>query len=455
MRLITEFGFLVKRTFTLWWRYLPQVGLCLITGWVFYQAGMVAAAAFGNRYAIWAFISFALGAAAQVLGIIFAILVLKRAMLPARRTRAEKQLTNSGIPSTVFAHERSLDVALLAIGPMLGIYAVWGLVDDMISEAFYWIVIFHGLEVDEWWFSRSADRLPFYVGVGGVALLARIGYGWLTRNAKSSWWRVPMIVLESLWVFSFFLLTLVGVAQLSGWFLRTRLSSSLEEFWIRFLAALPDLSLPFGWTLPQVFSDALIWLTETFLPGIWQGIMLPMMWLALVAVVFGWREFRARDLLSPTLQSRMAPTSQTQGPLQRVINLVVADWREKYLPVFHCFRLIWGSGPYVLGAFLILAALIDLGDFYLGEQLAITFRSGSEVQLYRYFSFTKFVPYLLFTSLSVCLYAATFDRGLADVLERINGDSSNDLPEIVSDKRVMDIDAHVVDAELGRANDLL
>lgn len=419
MSLIREFLALARRTLGLWARNLPRIGTWLLLGWLLYSVCLLTSALIGSRWAPLGAIIFVVGVTFNVLGVVFAIHELKPGLSSIRliRERGPGQLEH--VPEPVFADERRVDVAVLTIGPVLAVYAVWGLVDSMIRDGFLWNTVISSIwNASDWSINRSPDRFWTYLWLGVVALLGRMVWARLFRRRTSPWWRVPVIFLEGLWTFATFFIILIGAQELVIWIRQRRFWREGETAWYKFLEQLPDIRLPFDLTLPQALKQLTIWINESVFPGLWSGIALPLMWLAIVAIVFGWREFRARELLGRHVRARTELMERAHGDfmatLGRLFNVVTADLRDKYLPLVYAFRLIWRSGPYVLGSYLVLSALVDWGAVELHVALFRVFAADSEGNILRSFIWLEALRELISLSLLTCLYAATFDRGLAD-----------------------------------------
>ncbi|RMB61842.1 hypothetical protein [Tessaracoccus antarcticus] len=445
MLLIREFDVLVHEMWRLWARFLPQVGTWLALGWLLQTASNMASAMMGAAWGPLAIIVFVLGVTARVVSVILAILSLEPGLPTTRGLRAGSEAPNPSLPTTVTRTERPLEVALLTVGPVLGVYAVWGVVDEMIREGFLWNTVFRRFGNDEWSIGVSAEWLPTYLAVGVAALLLRTLWGRLVRDRTSAWWRVPLLFLEGLWVFATFFIVLIALREVRIWLLGVNIWRQGQHARHRFLEWLPEMSLPFNLTLPEAVARFSHWLVEVFVPGVWLGIALPLVWLALVAIVFGWREFRVRDLVPERLRSRRRRPLPGAAPqptsFSRAVQFLTEDVRMKYLPLGHAFRLIWRSGPFLLGAFLMLAALLAAGRSASAALLSVTFAAGTQSDMFLAFNAIDFVVETVFTSLALCLYAATFDRGLADTI----GASSAEFeaPEDV----ILDEEGHDVERE--------
>lgn len=419
MSLIREFAALVRSMFGLWVRFIPRIGTWLVLSWLLYSICLMTSALIGNRWAPLGAIVFVVGVTFNVLGVIFAIHELKPGIRSIEMIRRRGQPDLEHIPEPVFVDERRVDVAVLTIGPVLAVYAVWGIIDGMIRDGFLWNTVIRSIwNSSEWSISRNPDRFWSYLWMGVVALVGRMVWARLFQKRKSPWWRVPLIFLEGLWTFATFFIILLGAEQAAIWVMQRRFWRDGETAWHQFLDWLPDFRLPFDLTLPEALNQLGIWLGESVLPGLWSGIALPLMWLAIVAIVFGWREFRARELLGQHVRARTELLEDSHGDfmatLGRLFNVVTADLRDKYLPLVYAFRLIWKSGPYVLGSYLVLTTLVNWGAVELHTALFRIFAADTEANILRSFIWLEALREVISLSLLTCLYAAAFDRGLAD-----------------------------------------
>ena len=192
---------------------------------------------------------------------------------------------------------------------------------------------------------------------------------------------------------------------------------------------LPDLSLPFDLTLPRVVAEVGHWFWHSLLPGVGTAILLPLVWLALTATVFGWQQRSARDLVAGTpleghatrVTERLSRGRHT-APWRagrRSLDILTGDLRTKYLPVVHALRLVIRAGPRFLGAYLVLATLLatlqdisaPLIDVAVGPQSVAVSLATQPI--------SDLAVDLVFTTLSVALYVAAVDRVFAEVSGRI------------------------------------
>ncbi len=433
MPLLRELLRLSRATVHMWLRFFPVLGIALGIGWIIYTLGLVGSATLGTTADPLPSIVFALGVCGSVVGMIMAIAALKPGMqAPGLLVARPEALTDDGpVPREVFKQERPVEIALTTIGPVMAVYAVWALLDQMIRDGLLWNMMLQGYGNPTWSVSLAADRFPTYLAVGVGALVLRIVWGAITRR-RSSWWRAPLVFFEGLWTaMSFFVvLGLLNIVQ--EWMWTREFYAVLERGWYDFIASLPQLRLPFDTTLPEAVLVVSRWVSESLLPGIWIGVVLPLMWLTVTAMVFGWREFNLKDLLKRETRERVEQRLQwtQRSTSYRILSrfgFLVDDLRTKYIPLIHAWRLVWRAGPFLLGAFLILSALLAALGHLLGTiALEITSRIDQTIALLA----ADFAARVLLASLSVCLYAVAFDRSVKEALHLAPPAGSSDLSSL-------------------------
>lgn len=416
MPLLTELRVLAHRTVRVWLHHFPQLTIILGCGWIVYTVCVAASATLGTRADPLPSILFAIGVCAQVVSVILAIVSLKPSLvspdlIEQQRDRMPDDLP---IPKEVFKQERPVDVAIAAIGPVLAIYVVWELLDDMIRDGMLWNIMLQGLGNPTWSVSLAPDRFPAYLIVGLTALVLRVLWTRLAKN-RSSWWRAPVVLFEGTWTaMSFFIL--LGVYRVvMEWVWSREFYRQLDRLWYGFISWLPPIPLPDGSTLPEAVVNFTNWISETLIPEIWMGIVLPLMWLSVTAMVFGWRRFDVRDLLDRTSRERAeaAMNRSKSWLLLSRLGFLVKDLREKYLPLIHCWRLMWRAGVFILGAFLMLAAVLTVLSYLMGTAVLELI---SRIDQTAAFLSADLVGRVIMPSLTISLYAVTFDRSIKEIL---------------------------------------
>lgn len=338
MRVATEAIRLLSDAAALWWTRLVPLTTAYVFGFALHLLGLRLSVVLGPGHQVLATLVFVLAVLAQVSALVL--------MLWLCRPPEDE--------------ETALDVAALAIGPFLAVYALWGLVDDEVYALFAAnIAVNGGAGPDQW--SINLRWWQLYLGLAVVAWLLRQAVAVATRRRR---WRPLLllgVVLEGIWTFASALALLALIGRTLAWLSSRAVWQAVVGGWSGFLAVLPDVALPFDLTLPEALQTLATWLVGTLVPGLWNAVLLPLVWWALAAVVFGWREVDAPAAVAGTVVARL-PSRWRTGPwgafLHRIGVLLTGDLRTKYLPVLRAFRLLWATGPAFLAAYLVVATVV-------------------------------------------------------------------------------------------------
>ncbi len=384
----------------LWWRRLPQLVLLFATAFGLHLLGLNLSVRLGPDHQITATVVFVLAVLAEVGALVI--------MLWLCRPAGDE--------------ETALDVAALAIGPFLAVYALWGLVDDEVYALFAANIAVSGLGgTDEW--SVNLQWLGFYLVLAMVAWALRQLVGLASRRRPARPLLLLGVILEGTWTFASALALLSGLGRVVDWVTSRAVWQGLSSAWYAILDALPDLRLPFDLTLPEALHALAEWVTLTLVPGVWAAVLLPLMWLALTAVVFGWREVDARTVAAGTLAevahervSTRWRTGRWRSLLHRVGLLVTGDLRTKYLPVLHAFRLLWSTGPAFLAAYLVVATAVETARSWATLSLA-RLLGPRDPSLALASSWAEELAIgSIFTTFAIALYAAAGRRALGSAV---------------------------------------
>lgn len=416
-------GRLALATGRLWRAHGLAMASWFCAGFVLHTLGLQVSAQLGARHAVWAMLAFVVGVVATLVALVLMI----HSVEPGLRTPFRIARTDPAgggrlrIPRLVFVREPRLDLVATAVGPFLAVYAVWGFVNDEVRELFTSNYTVQGLGgIDNFSISFSPGRLPFYVVLALSSWVLRQLVAALTRRRRVLPLALAGIVLEALWVFSFFAVAFIAAGQLRPW-LRTRAGYvGLQDAWRTWLGGLPDWTLPFGLHLPEAVDRALALLVGTVLPGVWNAVLLPLVWLALTASVLGWREFRSGDVLAGTrVGDRWAGRlARGGGPLGTLMALVTSDLRTKYLPVLAALRMISRAGPGFVGVYLLLATVLTSARQLFDIAVTVVLGPRDVASSLLTDPAATLVSGLIFTTLAIALYAAAFDEALAGAAGR-------------------------------------
>lgn len=406
MRLLRELGLLGSETITVWLHAFTRMTFWCALGLVSSSTGLFISAALGGTSELWSMLVFIVG----VLGMaVCSIMMLYSAHDVLQSPRQLRRTPRTGVPETVFTQNSSATL-LNAVGPFLVVYSLWGLVEDEIQQLFSVNLMLNGLETEQW--SIGFNRWQFHVTLAASVFLikqviqsvaGRVRTGLLRRILD-----VITMLCEATWIFAFFIVVNNVVGRALPWLMRRHAWVELSDRWYSFLAALPTIELPFGRTLNGLLHEFWPFLAEQFLPGMANYIALPIFWLALTAVVHGWRDFSVRSVISGRTGERLAHTEHG------LLALATRDLREKYLPVISCVRLLLRGGPHFLAAYLIAFAVLALAEESLHHSALLMTGVSEEAMAIAIAPVIEDVAVLLTQPLMFALYLAAFDRAIAD-----------------------------------------
>lgn len=427
MRTLTELTTLAVDTASLWWRTFPRLFLWFCLGFGVHHLGQQASALVGSAHQLLATMLFVLG----VLGWLACLVMMIHSVKPALWTprHLEPGVVHDGVPQALFTSERGINVLALALGPFLAVYSVWGLVEDEVADLFFANISREGLTDPEGWsISFAPDRLGFYAALTVGAwligkLVTLLSVRLRARDGVGLGLRIVAIVADGTAVFGLFVALGIGAGQIREWWQGRMVSVWFGQTWRALLDRLPEWQLWFGATLPEALRDAAAWFWTTLLPAISDRVLLPLMWFALAATVFGWREFRGRDVVAGTrlepaavrLDHATGRAGIQAGAIPTLLALATDDLRRKYLPVANALRVVWHAGPRFMGVYLVLATVLWAGEVWASEGLVrLAGPQPDDVS----FALEPFYDLLLggvFLTASVALYATGVDRALAEV----------------------------------------
>ncbi|MET0693722.1 MAG: hypothetical protein ABWY56_07315 [Propionibacteriaceae bacterium] len=413
---LVEVWTLARGAARLWRAHFWRMGSWFCVGFAVHTLGLLLSAELGAEHGLWATLLFVVGVVATLVALVLMIHTVEGSLRTPTLLQPDAAILEElRIPGQLFVRERSVEVVAAAVGPFLAVYAVWGFVDEEIRNLFASNYAIQGLGgITNFSISFSPDRLRFYVLVAAAAWVLRLLLTAVLSRRRLTSVALVSIVVEALWVFSVFAVLVIVLRTVRDW-LRTRaVWVAVQDGWRALVEWLPPWPLPFGFTLPQAVDRLLEVILGTVLPGAAQAIALPLLWLALTATVLGWREFRAGDLLAGTpLAGRLVGSEGRAPRTRRVAAWLTSDLRTKYLPVISALRLIWRAGPRFLGAYLVLATVLNALQqcFDIGLSLALGPREVAVTLLTEPFSLL--ISGLLFTTAAIALYAAAFDEALA------------------------------------------
>lgn len=307
----------------------------------------------------------------------------------------------------------ALSIALL---PFFAYYATWGLLDG-IRRDFYLNYLF-GVGFD------ARERLFDILSVRGlwIALVVSAAVRWFAKRQRARsdhlGWSLLVIACEAYWIF-------VGAAAIAA------LWAMFDAWWKGTLAYT---SAQNWWKNPFVLSMSLV-PVRSVLDPVWQflrtlasAMLLPLVWLAITAIVYG-IDLRRRqhiDAADARLDALAARYRGLHLLWHKLIQRFSAGWHKKGVPVVNSIRLVLRAG---LPALLVLGVGWTLLDFidawgwpllmrWLGPMDPMHSQRIAQPLLALVDGPLSLRPALFTQVLRVVLLAATFDRALARIRAR-------------------------------------
>lgn len=413
MRTLTEFGQLAGHTARLWVQCFWVIATWFTLGAALHSGLIMASAAVG-AHPVPATALFIVAVLVKVASMVLMIHAIAPRLTTARAVEGGQLRLGRRVPEQMFRTERPAEVLTVALAPFLVVYTGWGLVEQEVTALFTRNMIRYGFldaESRTSW-SIQLDWWQFYLVVAMIAWLLQhvidlVVERWPPRPRRLG--LLIMVVAEAVWTFCSFLALITLAPRLWEWLFSRRLWVAGTQAWYGIVDALAWIRLPFGVDLPEALTAAGHWVVADLLPTLGDAILLPLMWLALTAVVFGWRRFSGRELLHGVRHD-----TSTRGPrlVVTAARIGSAELRDKYVPVVTALQLVLRTGPRFLGAYLVLSTALTALTAWAWIGLDHLIGPGDERLLIVAEPLTAYVVGLGATTLAVCLYAAALDRVL-------------------------------------------
>ncbi|MDM9561449.1 hypothetical protein [Bordetella petrii] len=345
-------------TFRLWLRFWPQL-MCLVLAGVLANDVLLWAAVhtgFANHLAGLAVLTLVALAHLIVTVLMFQVL------LPAMPALAAAQAAARGAADTERPSNRLVSAVTIALLPFFAYYAAWGFLGDTVRQ-----------------YSRLAFSLD-PLGQHGMILdaldsrwlLVSVGISWLVRKVAKRMreatgrpvWQVVVVICETNWI-------LIGLYVISRWKGDLWTWFSNLEIWHVLRAILNLLAAPIAdahaAAAAMVPADALPDAPGTLLVKLFFYALLPVVWLVMAALVYGYDVRDDRELLR--IHHRIERFGQRYQAIPKFLRDFVmhfiGGYRSRYLPVANGIRLTLNSGVLLLVTLIVGYRLIDWGSAWL------------------------------------------------------------------------------------------
>lgn len=306
-------------------------------------------------------------------------------------------------------HLRSLGVAIL---PFLLIYAAWDQFQDDVRKMAYRTWEINPIEASP----QLAEFTLWFAGAAVIAwVVVKIMEG-VTRRTGNAVTAALAAVFESLWMF----FGLYGLGKLRdaglAWLHNTLAWHNLAEFWSFGHGVAPVLPFRFHDVLDLSFG----WLAFAKEP-LFDGITLPLAWLAICGVCYGREMEDVNHLVDRRRFARVADRlERAPGVLKRHAGRFPPEgFREKYYPPLHAIFLMLAASIPAFLFFCVLYSAIEVGEAVLRQAVTTTMGAHSAGTFWQEVEPVLLKAIRLITEpLRICLLAVTFDLGLSKFTAR-------------------------------------
>lgn len=382
------------------WRHWPELLFWFFVARVSYDLLLHAAILLAETSALLSYAAIALLVVAQIACTILMFLALRPSM-PA---------LGSGRMPAIAARPwvSSLSVALL---PLFAYYATWGLLDGIRRD--FQLSYISGVSFDNRENLRDVLSLKgLWVALLLTAALRQFAHRAAQASGKLRWSLVAT-ACEAYWIF-------VGVAAIA------KASGLFKSAWTSTVAWR---AISTWWEAPSVFRLSLEPVRRAVMPA-WEflatasgAMLMPLVWLAITAVIFGLdlRRGRRMDAADARLRWIARRYRTSHFLLRTAVDRGSAGWSRKGAPVVNAIRLVLRAGLPALLTLCLCWELLAFADAWgwrlvvdaIGPQDPWTWRRiGSPVSML-VGSPLSLRPSLFTELLRVVLLAATFDRALS------------------------------------------
>ncbi|WP_217573578.1 hypothetical protein [Mesorhizobium sp. GbtcB19] len=341
-------------TLKFWWRFWPQLVATVLLGIVFGDLFMQLAArtALLNHMAGLALLT--LVALTQLIVTVAMFQTLLPALPAVQAAQQAAQGETEAAPATGSARlTRMVSVALL---PFFAYYAAWGFLGDTVRQ-----------------YSRvTLDMAPFGEGAGNVLdvldsrwLIVSVVISWLIRRFATamqkrggarSFWQIVVVICETNWIFIGLYVISRWKDEAVGWIMSRNIFSVLE-------AAADGLTHPVAGAFAAQFVPVEVTSidTTTKLVNLFFYMLLPVIWLVLAALIYGYDVRDDKELMRAHRRVERLGERYRAIPkfLRDFAEHFISGYRSRYLPIANGVRITLSSGVVLIVTLIVGYRLID------------------------------------------------------------------------------------------------
>ncbi len=343
----------------LWWRFWPQLMTLVLVGVLANELLLQAAVRIGFANHLAGLAVLTLVALAHLIITVMMLQTLLPGLPALGKAQAAaqhaKQPTQHQKPSG-----RLVSAVTVALLPFFAYYAAWGFLGDTVRQ-----------------YSRAALDLDPFGSHGNVLdvldsrwLLVSVALSWLVRKVAKRMrektqvpaWQMVVVICETNWI-------LIGIYVISKWqgdawaWLASRNAwGVLRGFWDALTAPISS-----AWSAALVPVEISSISAGTTLLNLFFYALLPVVWLVMAALVYGYDARDSRDIMQVHRHVERLGARYKAIPrfLRDFVEHFIGGYRSRYLPVANGVRLTLHSGVFLLVTLIVGYRLIDWGGAWL------------------------------------------------------------------------------------------
>jgi hypothetical protein len=351
--MLAEVALPIKLTFKLWLRFWPQLVAVVLLGLLISDILMWLSvkAAFINHYAGLGLLT--LVALTQLVTTVSMIQIVRPGLpsIAAAQAAAQKQADGAKPERGLSRLATIIAVALL---PFFAYYAAWGFLGDTIRQ-------YSRLALSYAPFGESGNVLDV---LDSKWLILSVAVSWVVRKfaqimqerTSRSIWQIIVVVCETNWIF-------IGLYVISRWkdtfltWLATRnIGNLFEGLWTSIEA---PVAAAYAATMIPVEQSSVS--MSTTIAGLFFYALLPVIWLVMVALVYGYDVRDDKELMR--IHHRIERFGERYKAIPKFlrdfVEHFIGGYRSRYLPIANGVRLTLNSGLLLIITLIVGYRLID------------------------------------------------------------------------------------------------
>ncbi|RJG43078.1 hypothetical protein [Mesorhizobium sp. DCY119] len=337
-------------TFRLLWRFWPQLVALVLIGIIAGDLLMLLAAkaAFLNHMLGLALLTFV---ALTQLIVTVAMFQVLRPGLPEISAAQEEAESEAAGPAKDRGKTRFASMITIALLPFFAYYATWGFLGDTVRQ-------YSRMALDMAPFGERANVLDV---LDSRWLLVSVAISWAVRKLAQtmqkrsaySFWQIVVVICETNWIF-------VGLYVLSRWKDDWLAWVMSRNFWSYF-QAMNDMVVSSAHAASMMPVEVSSIGLATTLNNLFWYMMLPVIWLVMTALVYGYDVRDDKELMR--IHSRVERFGERYKAvpafLRDFVEHFISGYRSRYLPIANGVRITLSSGVILIVTLIVGYRFID------------------------------------------------------------------------------------------------